>query len=169
MDSVQFRFVVVRPVLEYLHPHVPYSAVAEELMMGTAAHESRLGRWLVQVDGDSDLFNRAIGVFQVERATHDDLWDRWLGRRTELAGKVRALASQRHPFEVDPAREMATNLAYAAAVARLVYYRSPLPLPSTAEPEALAAYWKRVYNTRLGRGDVERWIHDYRELVLGRV
>ena len=44
------------------------------------------------------------------------------------------------------------NLAYASAVARLIYYRRPEPLPRADDLPALAEYWKAHFNTAAGKG-----------------
>jgi hypothetical protein len=41
---------------------------------------------------------------------------------------------------------------YAAAMARLRYRRAPGRLPAAGDVAGMAAYWKRHYNTPLGRG-----------------
>ena len=45
-----------------------------------------------------------------------------------------------------------TNLAYATAMARMLYWRKPEALPAADDIPGLAAYWKRHYNTAAGRG-----------------
>ena len=35
---------------------------------------------------------------------------------------------------------------------RVHYYRKPAALPHYGDAEAMTAYWKRYYNTRLGKG-----------------
>ena len=41
-------------------------------------------------------------------------------------------------------------MGYATAVARLIYWRVPRPLPAASDLDGLAAYWKTHYNTAAG-------------------
>lgn len=149
------RHLVVRPVLEYLAPEIPYSEAAENLLMGTAVHESRL-TYLKQLNGP------ALGLFQIEPDTHDDIWENFLAYKPDLSSKIRALASQKG-HEDAFRRDLTTNLAYQAAMARVLYYRRPEALPKN-EPESLAEFWKQHYNTPLGAGTVEQFIRHYKEV-----
>ena len=63
------------------------------------------------------------------------------------------------------AGQMVWNLAYATAIARVVYLRVPAPLPPATDLVALAAYWKRWYNTRAGSGTSAEFIANYRRFV----
>jgi hypothetical protein len=63
MNPKQLRELVIRPVLEYLHPDIPYSHEAEDLLMMIAAHESHLGEYVKQVQGP------ALGIYQMEPDT----------------------------------------------------------------------------------------------------
>jgi len=146
----QHRKLIVRPVLEHLGM---YSLAAENLIIGTAAHESRL-EYLAQIKGP------ALGVYQCEPATHQDIWDEYLAYRADLASKVRALASQ-HWFEQNPDRELIGNLPYATAICRIHYRRIKQPLPAPDDLWGLANYWKAHYNTALGRGTVEQFYNHY--------
>lgn len=66
------RDLIIRPTLvEMGH----YSPAAEALLLGTAAHESHGGRYLSQIRGP------ARGIYQMEPATHDDLWRHYLPPR----------------------------------------------------------------------------------------
>jgi hypothetical protein len=65
-----------------------------------------------------------------------------------------ALSPSRH-------RQLATNLCYATAICRLVYYRRREALPPADDLAGLAAYWKLFYNTPLGKGTEAQWILHY--------
>lgn len=95
----------------------------------------------------------ALGAFQMEPATHDDLWGNYLLHRPALAHAARDWAWAR--TGVPDATEMAWNARYAAAMARLQFWRRPEPLPPGGDPAAMAAYYKRFYNTAAGAADSE--------------
>lgn len=147
IDPGQFRQIVIVPALQRLNL---WSLVAQELLLGTALQESGLAH-LVQHGGP------ARGVFQVEPATHADVWANFLHYRPELLQAVLALTA---PWP-DREAQLATNLIYEAAIARLIYLRAPEPLPATPDPYALANYWKRWYNTAGGAGTVEQFADTY--------
>jgi hypothetical protein len=153
----QFRIFVVRPTLQALGL---WSPVAENLVLGTGAQESGLDL-LNQVTGPYDVTQGpGIGFFQIELATHDDIWANFLHYRAELAGKVAALLAPAPPR----AQQLASNLAYAAAICRVDYERAPEALPDAGDAAALGAYWKRHYNTGKGAGTAEQWAANYARL-----
>ena len=51
-----------------------------------------------------------------------------------------------------------SNIALQVAFCRLKYRRDSKPIPSKHKIEAQAEYWKRVYNTRLGKGTTEHFL-----------
>lgn len=161
IDLTQFRDLIVRPTLAYLDM---YSQAAENLLVGTALVESRL-RYLKQVGGGP-----ALGVYQVEPATHRDLYENWLVHRREIQHKVIKLASTEGTFTLGKEHkyiaaasdtELIGNLPYATAVARLIYRRKPSALPPADDIPALGGYWKQHYNTPEGKGTVEKFVAAY--------
>ena len=153
IDVEHFRLHVVRATLTSLRL---WSMAAENLLVGTAVQESGL-RYLRQFDAGP-----ARGLYQIEPATHDDIVKRYLKRKPVLRERVDALAAP-EPSLVD---QLATNLAYATAIARLRYWMDPEPLPAPDDIDGLAAYWKRVYNTPKGKGRVAEFAATYRRYVL---
>lgn len=143
-----FRKYILQPVLKQLNL---WSPEAEELLMGTAAVESGF-RYLHQVRGP------AIGIFQMEPQTIRDLLG-WVEKRPQIADLVRAY--QINPL---PAVDQCHGNLYAATVlARLYFYRIPSRLPK--ELRGWAAYWKRHYNTPLGKGTEQKFIDAYNRLI----
>ena len=153
LDLRQCRVYLVRPVLARLGA---YSRTAENLVVGTAVQESRL-RFLRQLqDGP------ARGLYQMEPDTHDDIWDNYLAYRSELRESVESfLAASQNKVE-----QLVWNFAYATAMCRVHYLRVPHPLPDADDIEGLAAYWKRHYNTELGRGTIEEFVRHYEAYVI---
>jgi len=74
LDAEQLAKYVIRPTLEYIGWH---SAVAEQLVLGTAITESRL-RFLKQLGSGP-----ALGIYQMEPATFRDLYSNYLIYRPE--------------------------------------------------------------------------------------
>lgn len=146
----QFRELVIRPALEAIHL---YSEAAEELVLGTALQESGL-RYLKQLGGGP-----ALGLWQMEPATHDDIWANYLAYHPDLAGRLKSLAV------IPSAMTMVGNLWYAAAMCRVHYYRSPDPLPPAGALLAQAAMWKKVYNTPLGKGSAAEYVENWKRAM----
>lgn len=146
LNESQLRDWVVQPVLEHLDlPGIP---AATALLIHTAKAESRL-HYLRQLHGGP-----ALGLWQMEPPTHDDIWANFLRFRDDLAGRVRTLSILGEPS----ADQLIGNLYYAAAMARVHYWRVPEPLPAEDDLFAQATYWKRHYNTALGKGTPEHFI-----------
>lgn len=156
IDHGQLREYIIQPVLRHLDA---YSPAAEELLILTAAAESLGGRYLHQL-GDGP----AVGIYQMEPATHDDIWRNWLAYREHTVGRVRHFEIP-GLYDDDNAREMAGNLYYATAMCRCHYRRDPHPLPSQNDLSGLAAYYKRVWNTSAGSATVEMAMTYYQDLV----
>ena len=154
LDVKDFRQYVVEPTLRHLSPEIPFSLGAERLLMGTAIHESGLA-WLDQTAPGP---GPALGLFQIEPATHFDLWSRYLEFRPTLAHKVRSL---RAPFP-SPLEQLRTNLIYACAIARVIFYRAPERMPDARDVDGLAALAKLRFNSMLGKATVE----DYRRALI---
>lgn len=119
------------------------SPAARALMLGTAMVESDL-KHLQQIAGP------AVGLWQMEPSTHESLWTHYLAFRPSMHSAMRELVL------CEPsAGEMRWNLLYACGMSRLRYWRSSDPLPGL-DPRHMAAYWKKIYNTRLGAGTVDK-------------
>src|ERR1043166_5338472 len=112
INPKHFRLYVVRPTL---HNIDLWSVAAEELLMFTAAHESHMGEFLQQENGP------AIGVFQVEPATHNWIWQDFL-LRTSATGVLRDKLKWVSPAWPFPRPvELYWNLALGVVDARLKY------------------------------------------------
>ena len=81
LNIQQFRANIVRPTLEAIGAH---SRAAEDLVLGTALQESNL-HYLRQLNEGP-----ARGVYQMEPATYDDIWENYLAFRAELSTRVSA-------------------------------------------------------------------------------
>ncbi|SMH62857.1 hypothetical protein [Azospirillum agricola] len=137
------------------------SEAAVALLLGTAAQESGF-RALDQITGPGDIrLGPAYGIYQIEPATRADVHANFLRHRPELNARVcRLLAA-----DPSPDHQLASNLAYATAIARLIYYRSPVRLAAPGDVEGHGRVWKQVYNTPKGKGRVEDFVDNYRRRV----
>jgi hypothetical protein len=152
IDPIHLTKYVIRPVLKDLGL---YSVPAEQLVLGTACQESQCGRWLKQLGNGP-----ALGIYQMEPATHDDIWDNFLEHRDKLVEKVKGFWIN---TSSDLADELVGNLYYATAMCRIHYLRVPEPIPDTLIGQAY--YYKRYYNTPLGKATAEEYIAAWRRFI----
>ncbi len=152
----QFTDYVIVPVLRAMAETEPRldSLAARRLLLGTAVEESRLAA-IAQYGGGP-----ALSFFQIEPATHADV-RRW----ADAKGLDPVLAE----FAADWASahlQLAGNAHYACAVARMLYFSVPEPLPAAGDLPGLGRYWKTYYNTRLGKGSAIKWERTYRRYCM---
>lgn len=147
INPVELRKYVIEPSLEYLSQYDDrmMSESAVRLLLGTCAHESLGGYHLHQVGGP------ALGIYQIEPATHADIYYSYINYRPALGALMR----------MQPDDCLITDLSYATEIARLIYWRDPEPLPDADDDMGLAEYWKKHYNTVLGHGSTLGWLDNY--------
>lgn len=145
----QFKDFIVRPVLDDLQM---YSESAMELMVFTAAAESRGCHYIKQVKGP------ALGVFQCEPSTHHDIWFNYIAYRIRLIN-IMALKFDA-PRIPDPSK-LIYDMRYAAAIARLHYSRVSEALPESGDIEGMWEYYKKYYNTSKGRAKRDKALESY--------
>jgi hypothetical protein len=146
INAKQLRELIIRPTLKDMGM---WSESAENLLMGTAAQESHLGSQIKQLGGGP-----ALGIYQCEPATHEDVakWAKGKATFEELS------------FDHN---RLIYDLRYATFICRLHYYRAPKALPEADDIEGLASYWKRFYNSSLGKGKPEEFVRNYKKYVEG--
>ncbi|BBA32644.1 uncharacterized protein sS8_0679 [Methylocaldum marinum] len=153
----EFLEDVIRPTLMGINKH---SIVAEQLLLGTAIQESRL-KYLNQLGGGP-----ALGYFQMEPNTHDDIWKNYLAYRNHLAAKVCAVG-EISTTNLPDSTILASNHRYAAAMARVHYLRVPATLPLAGDINAIAGYWKQHYNTYGGKGTIDEFVINWQKAGAG--
>lgn len=153
MDVEQFARHVVEPVLQCVPEY--YSRAAVQLILGTAAVESRF-HYVAQLGRGP-----ALGLYQCEPHTHDDIWDNYLIYNPQY----RIPILQYVTTDIPKQEQLVWNLAYATLVARTHYKRVSAKLPEYNDVVGQAAYWKQYYNTHLGAGTAHKYIEAYHRLV----
>ncbi len=157
MNSKQLRNFIVWPVLRIIGY---YSKSAENLLLGTIAQESGMGRYVRQRNYEVDSISGAFGINQMELFTHDSLYEDFLRYRPKLQEKIINLKS---PVLSDT-QNLIMNLAYSVAMARIKYLQSPGELPDYDDVEGMAAYWKKFYNAG-GKGTEKEFVKNYHRYV----
>jgi hypothetical protein len=138
-------------------PRDLYTTDVEELLVATAAQESHLGVWRQQINGP------ALGIFQMEPATWEDLFRNYIMYHADLNEWVRSYIK----LPVLGARELITNDSLAIAMARLLYLRAPEPIPSGTSLWALWALYKKRWNTPEGAATWQQFRTNYATYVPG--
>ena len=148
INPYQLESYVIEPVL---HELGLYSMGAVELLLGTAAVESHMGHFIRQIQGP------ALGIYQIEPATHDDIWTNYIAYRGDLLDSISKV--------VNPDRlsdnMLVYNLQYATVMCRIHYLRVPEKLPEVGDIFGQASFWKKHYNTKAGKGSVKGYIEAY--------
>ncbi len=169
MDSRNLRNYIINPVCSLLSAG---GLSAENILLGTAATESGMGRYLKQVKGP------ALSPWQVETRSADDIEHRYLPQfKPDLVPILQGLKLKNQNFlstrnllslNILPPEnlELYGNLYYSCAIARLLYLSKPEPLPDADDIWGMARYWKRHYNTRLGKGRPSQFVRAYKRYVV---
>ena len=124
-----------------------YSDDALVLVLRTGQAES--GYKTLRQYGDGP----ALSFWQVEPATAKDCVDNYLKFRKDRYDALKSLGFIEDQIEYS----LLSNIAVGAAFCRIKYLRDSKPLPSWDDIDAQAQYWKRVYNTELGKGTIEHF------------
>lgn len=169
---------VVVPVLKHMAVVEPRldSLAARQLLVGTAMAESGLRHQLQFPNGP------ARSVFQIEPETLR-LIGVWLTNsqaRHKFVPRLSALLPAwmlplplaSHPrWDSLPQllRGLADHVTFddhlACALARLLYWSIPSPLPAPGDWVRQADYWKRHYNSPLGKGTPEAYLQRNAETI----
>ena len=147
----------IKEIAEYaLYKIDSYSDDALALVVRTGMAES--GYRALKGYGDG---NPAIGFFQVEPATLNDMIDNYIKYRSKYEIALIDLGMN---FKDNLLISVKSNIAVQAALCRIHYRRDKQSIPSWTDIEAQGEYWKRTYNTPLGRGTVEHFIKANKEI-----
>lgn len=152
INHKQFLTHIIKPSLEYMNM---WCVSSEQLLLGTAIQESGLGRYLKQIGGP------ALGIYQIEPNTHQDIWNHYIKRKTFMFDKLIYLYPQCKEKLINEL--LVYDLRYATIIARLIYYRRPEQLPKFNDIVSHAHYWKNHYNTHLGKGKWSSFIRNYKK------
>ena len=159
----ELRDQVITLALSVLGPKYQSPAVTRLLIM-TAAHESHLFMLRQRTEWLGDNLYRygpALGLYQMEAATHRDIWTNYLAWRPTLAAKVLTTCG------APKAEQMVGNLTYATVMARIHYWRVREPLPDAGDVDGLARYAKRHWNTDRGKATADDYAGAFRRLQPG--
>ncbi len=157
------RSTAIRPALQALEPIIPWTRAAENLVLGTAAHESGGFVHRVQIGAQGLGTGPARGLFQMEQATFRDLYGRYLGAHPVLRGKVDTLWPNDGS---DPWPQIETNDRFAAAMCRIRYWDSAAKIGfDPRDVFEMSRCWSQFYNTRRDPVLEAQFVANYRRYV----
>lgn len=154
INCAQLREVIIKPVLGALGL---FSDEAVNLLLGTAAVETQLGRYIVQPDGR--LFEGGIGIYQCDIPTYNDIWTRYIAASPAMKARIQLYVGYNLK---PPAQRLASDLILATIICRLHYARIGQPIPVGPGVKEMAVFWKKWYNPY---GSIENFIKNYKEYV----
>ena len=128
---------------------------AVELLLGTAAQESHLGKYRKQIGGGP-----ALGIYQMEPATFDDIVKNYLSSKPVLKEKIIEVSGV---TELN-SKDLVNNDRLSTCMARVHYLRVKEGIPSSLDGQA--RYYKKYYNTYLGAATEQEYISNYKKLVI---
>lgn len=157
--------------LDVLQPSIEKTVESIEILLMVAAHESMGFKYNRQIGGP------ALSFFQIEPATHRDLYINYLRYRPELLKLVldgvppQKLVEIAEGIKAPVDSWLVDDVVYAAKIARVVLYRVPDKLPKLKRDERgqmsesflidLANYCKTHYNTVKGKATAMEYYQDY--------
>ncbi len=148
--------LIIKPVIDGLGLDDKNKKGAYALLLYTAQQESNCGQYLTQLGGGP-----ARSVWQIERATYEDRFDNYLIYRPKLLDRLVDVAGT---AEFPDFEYVAGNMYLACAVARIVYRKSPLPIPEWNDLDAMWKIYKSAYNSYLGAADMNEFINNCRQM-----
>lgn len=156
MNINQFKHLIIDDTLKDAGMYTPE---ASDQVLGTGLVESGLHDLRQLPNGP------ALGPFQMEPATFNDIYYRYLLRKdkSRLKALVRTLLVPRHTDYIvtHPLRQLMTNMPFAVVMARIRYLMVPEPIPKTVDQQAI--YWQTHYNTKNRDADIVRYLRRWRE------
>ena len=159
-NSQQYREVISNTLQKFEDlGGAKYSTDAVELLMMIASHESLMGKYIKQVNGP------ALGLYQMEPFTHDDLYKTFISKNQQLDFAVSKFVPSQHSLinKITHAELLATDIRYATVMARVFFMRFKEPIPT--DDVGKAEYCKKYWNTELGKATVNNYFRAYRGLV----
>lgn len=142
---------VVRPALQMAGI---WSEAREQIVLGTGCVESAY-KYVAQIGGGP-----ALGWFQCERATHDDMWQHYIGYRADLKHKLRLLCEG-----LERPGALVAFPQYAAAICGTHYLRDRRALPAAGDAQGMAQLHKQAYNTAAGGTDPAESVRHFQAAI----
>ena len=141
--EISLKNELIIPVLKMMGDEF-LSSSSVNLLYGTCAQESHLGKWRRQIGGGG-----ALSIYQIEKPTFEWLYN------SKYHTLILSIVGERK-FE-----DLEDDDTLVTIICRLRYYVIFAPLPAAGDTEGLAKYWKEYYNTKKGKGTESEFILNY--------
>ncbi len=150
LSNHQLREEIVKPCLQALYH---WTQGFEDLIVGTFAHESRFGQYMVQIQGP------ALGFWQMEPATYNDLQN-YLIKFPETKIRIFNICQ----ISIEHRELMVYNIRYACCMAIVKYLEAGVLTRKYVldTPLNLAIVYKTLYNSSLGKATEQEFVDDYK-------
>ena len=137
-----------------------YSEGMHKLLLGTIAAESEYGKFNRQIGGGP-----ARGIYQMESATANDIWNEYLAYHPVLRSKVKKSLWK----NVDLKTQLRYNIEYQTLMAVIHYKRAEeknnIKIEDDASRWSCAFYYKKYWNSYKGKGSTVKFFRKYGEYV----
>jgi hypothetical protein len=156
MHIDQYRYLVIEPTLLHLKKYDSKLCTKDaiDLMHGTVLLEGSKGN---DVYYHTQIKGPARSPFQVEPNTMLDNYTNYLDYRPDFKDIIDELL-----IGSDLVENLYCNPFFACAMARLVYWRSPVAIPDHYKGKA--TIYKEIYNTVNGKANLEKAIEVFRKI-----
>lgn len=142
----QFKNLFVIPVLKDMKI---YHKNRVSMVCGTVAQESNY-KYFAQLGNGP-----ACGLIQMEPNTAKDIRDNWI----KYKSKYKTFWDKYINDDLSLEDNLRGNIHFQVFICICHYLRVPAFIPSDLEGQA--EYWKKYYNTYLGKGTPEEYINNY--------
>ncbi len=156
MKIDDFLYKHIRPTLKKMDL---WSLSAEKILVMIACHESGGLKYRKQQRGP------ALSYFQMEPATFEDIWNRYLKARKHY----KDLVAQFLPDDMEPLEALQKNDNFAVAISRMKLFMRPETLPQVTDNQGLAEYAKKYWNSPLGKATPEKYLKDFKIHALDKL
>lgn len=149
MNKNQLTELVIIPTLKQIpNGYLDAAVLAIQMII---AHESKGGEYIAQIKGP------ALGVIQMEPATHDDVWNNGdsIYKNAELLKIVTPGLGVKN---IPKPERLIYDLRYNVFMARQKLFMVSEALPK--DPEDMAVYLKKYWNGT-GKATASKYFYDY--------
>lgn len=159
MIASQVCDYIIVPALKKINLHSDFHT---KLLLGTCAQESKMGIYIHQLGNGP-----ALGIFQIEPKSHDDLWINFIEKQEHQSFKL--ILDRLYPNKPN-AEQMIWDMQYAAIMARIFYLRAlwhdgKEVIPEGPELDVIWDIYKTHFNTKYGKATKTEFFNNYRKYV----
>ena len=152
IDFKEFKNLILIPALQSVDL---FSDNAVALLLDTMAQESGFATYVAQEGGP------AKGVFEMEGNTYNNIINH-LSSQPILRNKILLACNFK---DIPSVSETIWNLRYASIIARVFYLLCPGDLPDANDIEGQWEYYKKYWNSNLGKATREEFMANHQRYI----